>query len=144
MITIDTNDSLDVIISKLIDSGFGDEKYTITKINLLKMDEKISLLEVILTQIQNSREFVIFRDSGVLIQHGEVVWWLAKAMSVIRNELTIGIVSYSNVRQSSTSKNCYIERIDELDESGKLKLLDKLSKINNLFLDREDIRFFQK
>lgn len=144
VITIDTNDSLDVIISKLIDSGFGDEKYTITKINSLKMDEKISLLEVILTQIQNSREFVIFRDNGVLIQHGEVVWWLAKAMSVIRNELTIGIVSYNNVHQSSTSKNCYIERIDELDESGKLKLLDKLSKINNLFLDREDIRFFQK
>ena len=108
------------------------------------MEEKISLLGVILTQIQNSREFVIFRDNGVLIQHGEVVWWLAKALSAIRNELTIGIVSYYNVHKNSTSRDCYIERIDELDESGKLKLLDKLSKINELFLDRDDIKFFQK
>ena len=144
VLTMDTNDSLDVMISKLIDCGFGDEEYTIQKINLLKMEEKVSLLGVILTQIQNSREFVIFRDNGVLIQHGEVVWWLAKALSSIRNELTIGIASYYNVHKNSTSRDCYIERIDELDESGKLKLLDKLSKINDLLLDRDDIKFFQK
>lgn len=144
VLTMDANDSLDVMISKLIDCGFGDENYTIQKINLLKMEEKISLLGVILTQIQNSREFVIFRDNGVLIQHGEVIWWLAKALSAIRNELSIGIVSYYNVHKNSTSRDCYIERIDELDESGKLKLLDKLSKINELFLDRDDIKFFQK
>lgn len=144
VITIEGNDSIDVIISKLLESGFGNADMSIKDVNDLKSDEKISLLSSLLGQIQNSKEFVIFRDSGALIQHGEVVWWLAKALNSIRNELTIGIVSYYNVRKSRTSQDCYIEKINELDESGKLKLLDKLSKINTISLDREDIKFFQK
>ena len=107
------------------------------------MDEKIKLLSSMLSQIQNSKEFVIFRDNGALIQQQEVIWWLAKSLEPIRKELTIGIASYYNVRKSKTSNDCYIEKINELDESGKLKLLDKLSKVHNLTLDRDDIKFFQ-
>lgn len=144
VINLDLNDSLDVILSKLIDNGFGDAyEYSMQKINLLSMDEKVMLMSNILAQVQNSKEFVIFRDNGTLVQHGEVVWWLANALRNIRDELTIGIVSIYNVRPSSTSRECYIEKIIELDESGKLKLLDQLSKSNGLALDREDILFFK-
>lgn len=144
IINIDNNDSIDVVISKLIDSGFGDvECASIKEINALSMDEKISLLSSIFSQVQDSKEFIIFRDNFTLIQQGEVVWWLSKALSNIRSELTIGIVSHFNVRKSSTSRDCYIQSIEELDESGKLKLLDKLSKANNLSLEREDVRFFK-
>lgn len=144
VISTDSNDSIDAIISKLIESGFGDvDLLSIEKLNKLAIDEKINLLSTILTQIQNSKEFVIFRDNGALIQQQEVIWWLAKSLEPIRNELTIGIASYYNVRKSKTSKDCYIENINELDESGKLKLLDKLAKVHGLTLDRDDIKFFQ-
>lgn len=144
VINVDLNDSIDVILSKLIDNGFGDSSESSMKeINALSMDEKVAFLTSIFSQIQNSKEFVIFRDNGTLIQHGEVVGWLADALGGIRNELTIGIVSIYNVHKSNTSRDCYIEKIAELDESGKLKLLDQLSKSNGLSLDREDIRFFK-
>lgn len=145
-IVIDVNrtDSIDVIISKLIESGlWDDDNLTINIINELSLENKINLLVEIFKEIQQVKEFVIFRDSGALIQRQEVVWWLAKSLEPIRNELTIGIVTCYNVRKSKTSKDCYIERIDELDETGKLKMLDKLSKINNINLDRDDIQFFQ-
>lgn len=144
VIDLSRTDSIDVIISKLIESGlWDDEDLTIKDINDLSFENKISLLSSIFSEIQKVREFVIFRDGGALIQHQEVVWWFAKALEPIRNELTIGIVTCYNVKHSITSKYCYIENINELDESGKLKMLDKLSKANNIYLDREDIQFFQ-
>ncbi|OKZ68917.1 MAG: hypothetical protein BHV87_15045 [Clostridiales bacterium 36_14] len=144
VIATDSKDSIDVIISKLIDCGFGNvDLQSINEINELNIEKKISLLSSIFIQIQNSKEFIIFRDDGALIEHGEVSWWLAKALTPIRNELTIGIVSFYNVHKSVTSRDCYIERINELDDISKLKLLDKLSKVNEISLDREDIKFFQ-
>lgn len=144
VVNIDINDSIDVVLSKLIDNGLGDTNgSSIKQINAMSMEQKISLLSSILAQVQDSKEFVIFRDNHTLIQQGEVVWWLSKALSTIRSELTIGIVSNFNVRKSNNSNDCYIQRIEELDESGKLKLLDKLSKANDLTLEREDIRFFK-
>ena len=144
VINIDKNDSIDVVISKLIDCGLGeDDAYPIDFINALSMDKKIEYLSFLFSQIQDLKEFVILRDSGAIVQQGSIVWWMIKALNGIRNELTLGIVSNYRVHKSIANSSIYIEEINELDTSGKLKLLDKLSKQNGLALDRDDIVFFK-
>lgn len=143
VISVERNDSIDVIISKLQDCGWvADVEHSMAEINEMSMDEKINCLSKILASVQNAREFVIFRDLGALIQNGNISWWLTKALSNIRNELTIGIVTHMNIHRSRGMDEFYIENIDELDPSGKLKLLDVLSQKNGLKLDRDDIKYF--
>ena len=144
VINLDSNDTIDILISKLTDIGFSpDGLIDVTRQNEYTLEEKILFLTSQMKKIQNLKEFVIIRDSGSLIKKGELAWWLLKALDKIRNELTIGIVSNFTVKMGRTHQNCHIENISELNATGKLQLFDKLAKKYNLSLDRDDIRYFQ-
>lgn len=144
VISLQKNDSIDDVILKLMDTGFGESVSlsTTTKINTMEFSDKIGTLSYLLNEAQKYKEFVILRDQSVLIKNGEVEWWFLKALEGIRPELTIGIVSDSFVNKRKDTRECYIESINELDNSEKLKLLDKLSQENGLSLDREDVKYF--
>ncbi|MBR4800617.1 MAG: TIR domain-containing protein [Clostridia bacterium] len=143
VINIERNDSIDDVISKLFDNGFGEYNDNIIEyVNGLKFDEKISELTRCLMQVQNSREFIIFRDADVLIQNGKIVQWLNQATKGLRPELTFGIVSNQRVHKV-TKNEYYVGEIAELNDTNKLKLLDKLSKDNGVDLDRSDVQFFK-
>lgn len=145
VISLRKDDTIDDVILNLSDVGFGENvSDSITSILPSSLQEKIEYLARVFIKIQDSKEFVIFRDQGTLIQNGDISWWLIKALDLIRDELTIGIVTSSSIRYNSKSnKDCYIEQISELDSSSKLKLLDVLSQENKIILDREDIKFFE-
>ncbi|MBQ4443648.1 MAG: toll/interleukin-1 receptor domain-containing protein [Alphaproteobacteria bacterium] len=144
VISLEKNDSIDDVISKLIDNGFGEyNKDYLAEINALSLDDKIKRLESCFKLVQNSKEFIIFRDDDVLIQSGDVVWWLLKSIESIREELTLGIVANQRVRNNKRTGAFFIKEIPELDNPNKLKLLDKLSKESGLSLGIDDIRFFQ-
>ena len=133
VINLDSNDTIDILISKLTDIGFSpDGLIDITRQNEYTLEEKILFLTSQMKKIQNLKEFVIIRDSGSLIKKGELAWWLLKALDKIRNELTIGIVSNFTVKMGRTHQNCHIENISELNATGKLQLFDKLAKKYNL------------
>ena len=90
-------------------------------------------------QIQDFKEFVIFKDEGGLIVNQDIIWWLNKAISQIRPELTFGIVSKHHVNsfRLTNADKIFCVDINELDNSNKLRLLQQYAG-----LERDDAIYF--
>lgn len=129
--------SIEDLIFKLVEAGYGKE--TISSIGKLDFESKINVLISQLKQIQNYKEFVIFKDEGGLIVNQDIIWWLDKAITCIRPELTFGIVSKHHVNsfRLTNADKIFCVDINELDNSNKIRLLQQYTN-----LDRDDAIYF--
>lgn len=137
LIDFTKNQSIEDLICKLVEAGYGKED--IISLNKLDFDSKINILITQLKQIQDFKEFVIFKDEGGLIVNQDIIWWLNKAITQIRPELTFGIVSKHHVNsfKLTNANKIFCVDINELDNSNKLRLLQQYAG-----LDRDDAIFF--
>lgn len=137
LIDFNKNQSIEDLICKLVEAGYGKE--SIVSLGKLDFDSKINILISQLKQIQDSREFVIFKDEGGLIVNQDIIWWLNNAITQIRPELTFGIVSKHHVNsfKLNNADKIFCVDINELDNSNKLRLLQQYAGI-----DRDDAIYF--
>lgn len=137
LIDFNKNQSIEDLICKLVEAGYGKE--SIISLGKLDFDSKINILISQLKQIQDFKEFVIFKDEGGLIVNQDIIWWLNKAITQIRPELTFGIVSKHHVNsfKLTNADKIFCVDISELDNSNKLRLLQQYAG-----LDRDDAIYF--
>ncbi|MCD7728788.1 MAG: hypothetical protein LUI60_02605, partial [Clostridia bacterium] len=133
------NQSIEDLICKLIEAGFGKED--ILTINKLDLDSKVNFLISQLKQVQDFKEFIIFIDDGGLIVEQDLIWWLNKAIDNLRPELTFGITSkqYINPHKLKNTSKIFCTDIKELDNANKLRLLQQYTGI-----DRDDAMYFSE
>lgn len=138
LIDFNKNQSIEDMICKLVEAGYG--KHTISSLNGTNFESKINILTSQFKQIQDFKEFVIFKDEGGLIVNQDIIWWLNRVIKGIRPELTFGIVSKHQINPYKlTYKDIiFCEQIGELDSSNKLRLLQHYSE-----LDRNDTLYFK-
>lgn len=137
LIDFNKHQSIEDLICKLVEAGYGKE--TIVSLGKLDFESKINILISQFKQIQDMKEFVIFKDEGGLIVNQDIIWWLNKVVTQIRPELTFGIVSKHHVNsfKLTNSDKIFCVDINELDNSNKLRLLQQYSG-----LDRDDAIYF--
>ncbi len=137
LIDFTKNQSIEDLICKLVEAGYGKEN--IFSLGKLDFNSKVNILISQLKQIQDFKEFVIFKDEGGLIVNQDIIWWLNKAISQIRPELTFGIVSKHHVNsfRLTNADKIFCVDINELDNSNKLRLLQQYAG-----LERDDAIYF--
>lgn len=137
LIDFNKNQSIEDLICKLVEAGYGKE--SLISIGKLEFESKINILVAQFTQIQDLKEFVIFKDEGGLINNQDIVWWLNNVISRIRPELTFGIVSKHRVNsfRLANADKIFCVDINELDNSNKLRLLQQYTG-----LERDDAIYF--
>ena len=137
LIDFNKNQSIEDLICKLVEAGYGKEN--IITLGKLDFESKINILISQFKQIQDLKEFVIFKDEGGLIVNQDIIWWLNKVIDQIRPELTFGIVSKHHVNsfRLTNADKIFCVDINELDNSNKLRLLQQYTG-----LDRDDTIYF--
>ena len=133
------NQSIDDMIFKLVEVGYGKED--IVSLKNKKFDEKINILTEQLTQIQDFKEFVVFKDDGGLIVNQDVIDWLNRALAKLKPGLTFGIATRQHLLEHKIKNagKIFCSDIKELDDTNKIHLLQKLTK-----LSREETREFSE
>ena len=145
IISLRDHESIEDLIVKLSEVGFGD--YSLKQVTTLPdMNAKIEVLTSVLRMIQGYREQVVIYDSEVLItRRGELVYWFAKALDNIRNEVTVLIASRYSLSSYSLrqNKNLFAQPISALPQVEWMGLMRIYAQNCQMDLSLDDRAYFK-
>lgn len=144
-ISLNKNETIDDLIIKISDLGFGD--YSIEDIaSITLLETKIDLLSELLLEVQKYNEHIIIYDNMCLIDIDQnVKFWFEKALKKIKNEIVISIatnVVLDYMRYRKNDDFFFLELL-ELQKSECAGLLRAYSDLEEILFEREDISFLQ-
>lgn len=143
-ITLEINESIEDFILKLDDLGFSSIEIDVRKISKLKLEEKVSLLYSILTEIQNENELVIIEDSGcIVLPDRSLNHWFEKLLEEDNKnkkikKFVLSIISKYRLNKHILikAKNIYAIDVPELEAKEIDWIFKDLLRIYNLELSK--------
>lgn len=144
VVSVTAPDTIEDLILKLSQIGFAN--YALEDIvSLPDMDSKINVLSEVLTAVQNYSEQVLIYDENCLVdRRGDIVYWFEKALSKIRNEVTVIIAARTEVHPNCARRNPHIFTISlsTLTRNEWLGLMRVYAKHVGLELTSDDRNYF--
>lgn len=126
IISVQQEDGIDGVISKMYDSGIYDGDFELSKLNTYSYDEKIGFLTDILTAAAEQNEIILIDDWRCIVRYGGEVaeWLLPVCESLPHNRMVLAVACATRPKLPANSKNLiFSEQLPELERNERMGLL---------------------
>ncbi|WP_291145931.1 toll/interleukin-1 receptor domain-containing protein [Flavobacterium sp. UBA7680] len=146
-ISLDINESVEDFILKLYDLGFSEE-IDIKNLMFKTIDEKLSLINQLLIDINKAKEIIQVIDNGCIVSpSGELADWFDSIINSFTEHddyLYFNIISkYRFYKAYNLNKKIYHINLSELDPKERIGLLKRYANLFEIVLDEEAIDIFK-
>lgn len=145
-VILDEHQSIEDFILLLLDLGYGDSKDRFSLINK-NQETKVNMIVSMLQEMKTNKEILLIVDRGAIItSHTGMSLWFLKVnqeLSSKNNGITLCVVSRHKARFEDLNKckSLYATHVSQLTDPERSRLLTRYSRVIDLDLDVEDIKF---
>ncbi len=144
-ISLSQTDSIESLISKLLDLGFSEFRQY-TDLSTLTLEEKIGFCANLFCDFYELKEKIILEDNNCLTIDGEIKDWFIQVIKRANYEgPVVSIATQSRLKKHVYRNNetiCFLD-IPEMDGKERIGLLKRLGDHLELGLRNEDLKEFR-
>jgi hypothetical protein len=126
VISIQQEDGLDGVISKIYDAGIYDGDYNIAELTKYNYAQKVQFLIALVTAAADQNEIILVDDWRCIVRYGGTVaeWLIPLCEALPRNRMALAIACASRPKLPASAKNViFSEQLPELEKNERMGLL---------------------